>query len=171
MNKQMMNENVKTNNEITSPAPYFCYDHIREKICGTELNFKKSGIPGSAQDKALMIAKKQHPDYGYDVIKPQKEKNSYKGLKRELMYDYIDCFGSDEMMDKFNEMKKDGTRFPAIKSWFLDLFPKFNVEKAKKEIREYRLGNVKAKYKVVKTAPKNRKSTSNIAELPAASGQ
>ena len=167
----MMDENVMTNNEITSPAPYFWYNHPRKKIVGKELNFRKSGNPGSAQDKALMCAKREHPDYGYEIIKPQKEKNSYKGLKLPLMYDYIDCFGSEEMMEKFNEMKKNGTRFPAIKSWFLDLFPKFNVEKAKKEIRECRLGLIKAKYKVTLTAPKNRKSTSNIAELPKASGQ
>jgi hypothetical protein len=87
------------------------------------------------------------------------------------MYDYIDCFGSEEMMEKFNEMKANGTRFPVIKSWFLDLFPKFNVEKAKKEIRECRLGIIKAQYKVVKAAPKNRPSTSNIADFPKASNQ
>ncbi|MBQ8834734.1 MAG: hypothetical protein IJ001_07410 [Oscillospiraceae bacterium] len=167
MNAQM-NENVKA---ATSPAPYFWYDHIQEKICGTELNFKKSGDPGSAQDKALMCAKREHPNYGYDPIKPQKEKNSYKGMNLPLMHDYLDCFGTKEMMDKFQQMKNDGTRFPAIKSWFLDLFPKFNVEKAKKEIREYRLGKVKAKYKVVKADPKNRKPSSNIAELPMASGE
>lgn len=169
MNAQM-NEKVMTNNEVTTSAPYFWYDHTKEKIIGKELNFKKSGIPGSAQDKALMYAKAQHPNYTYYIIKPAKEKNSYKGLKRELMHDYIDCFGSDEMMVEFLKMKKDGTGFPAMKSWFLDLFPKFNVEKARKEIREYRLGIVKAKYKVVKTAPKNRKPASNISELPKASG-
>ena len=63
MSKQMMNENVMTNNEITSPAPYFWYNHPRKKIVGKELNFRKSGNPGSAQDKALMCAKKEHPDY------------------------------------------------------------------------------------------------------------
>ena len=170
MNAQM-NENVMTNNEVTTSAPYFWYDHTKEKIIGKELNFKKSGIPGSAQDKALMSAKAQHPNYTYYIIKPVKEKNSYKGLKRELMYDYIDCFGSEEMMEKFQQMKEDGTRFPAMKSWFLELFPKFNVEKARKEIREYRLGHIKAKYRVAKIAPKNRPSTSNISELPKASNQ
>jgi len=170
MNKQMMNENVMTNNEITSPAPYFWYNHPRKKIVGKELNFRKSGNPGSAQDKALMCAKREHPDYGYEIIKPKKEKNSYKGLKRELMFDYIDCFGSEEMMKQLQKMKEDGTGFPAMKSWFLDLFPKFNVEKARKEIREYRLGIVNDKYKAVKTAPKNRKPASNISELPKASG-
>ena len=83
-----------------------------------------------------------------------------------LMYDYIDCFGSEEMLEKFQQMKEDGTGFPAMKSWFLDQFPKFNVEKAKGDIKRYRLGHVKAKYKVAKTAPKNRKSTSNIADSP-----
>ena len=80
---------AKTAQRITTSAPYFWYDHTKEKIIGKELNFKKSGIPGSAQDKALMYAKAQHPNYTYCIIKPAKEKKSYKGLKRELMFDYI----------------------------------------------------------------------------------
>ena len=163
MNAQM-NENVMANNEIITPAPYFWYDHPNKKIVGKELNFRKSGIPGSKQDKELMARIAEHSNYTFRIIKPKKEKNSYKGLKRELMYDYIDCFGSEEMLDKFQQMKEDGTGFPAMKSWFLDQFPKFNVEKAKGDIKRYRLGHVKAKYKVAKTAPKNRKSTSNIAD-------
>ena len=166
MNAQM-NEKVMTNNEVTTSAPYFWYDHTKEKIIGKELNFKKSGIPGSAQDKALMYAKAQHPNYTYCIIKPKKEKKSYKGLKRELMFDYIDCFGSKEMMEQLQKMKEDGTGFPAMKSWFLDLFPKFNVEKARKEIQKHRLGKVKAKYRPVKL---HTKATSNN-ELPKASGQ
>ena len=162
---------MKKNVKATISTTYFTYDHINKKIDGTMENFELSGIPGSAQDLALMACLKEHPDYDYRIVKLQKEKNSYKGLKRELMHDYIDCFGSDEMMAEFQKMKEDGTGFPAMKSWFLDLFPKFNVEKARKEIREYRLGNVKAKYKVVKTAPKNRKPASNISDLPMASNQ
>lgn len=165
MNARMMNVKAAT----TVATTYFTYDHINKKIDGTEENFRMSGIPGSAQDLALMACRKAHPDYEYRIVKPLKEKNSYKGLKLPLMYDYIDCFGSEEMMEKFNEMKANGTRFPVIKSWFLDMFPKFNVEKAKKEIRECRLGIIKAQYKVVKAAPKNRPSTSNIADFPKAS--
>lgn len=167
MANKMLNENGKT----TVTTTYFTYDHIAKKIVGTELNFKKSGIPGSEQDEELMARIAEHPNYTFRISKPMKEKNSYKGLNRPLIHDYLDCFGSEEMMEKFQKMKEDGTGFPYIKSWFLDLFPKFNVEKAKKEIREYRLGKVKAKYKVVKAAPKNRPSTSNIAELPKASGE
>jgi len=135
--------------KATDSTTYFTYNHLAKKIVGTELNFKKSGIPNSEQDKELMERIAEHPDYNFEVIKPAKKKNSYKGLKRELMYDYIDCFGSDEMMEQLQKMKNDGTGFPAMKSWFLDLFPKFNVEKAKKDIQQYRLGKVKTKYKVV----------------------
>lgn len=166
MNVQMM-KNVKA----TVSTTYFTYDHINKKIDGTMENFELSGIPGSAQDLALMACRKEHPDYDFRIVKLKKEKNSYKGLKRELMHDYIDCFGSKEMMEQFQQMKKDGTAFPAMKSWFLDLFPHFNVEKAKKDIQKYRLGDVKTKYKVVKATPKNSKHASNISELPAASGQ
>ena len=83
MNNQMMNEK-KTTVETT----YFTYDHIAKKIVGSELNFKKSGIPGSDQDKELMARIEEHSNYTFRVIKPQKEKNSYKGLKLPLMYDY-----------------------------------------------------------------------------------
>lgn len=165
MNARKMNENVK------ATAIYFTYDHINHKIDGTEENFRLSGIPGSAQDLALMDCLREHPDYSFRIVKPKKEKNSYKGLGRELMHDYIDCFGSEDMMEKFQQMKKDGTAFATMKSWFLELFPKFNVEKAKKKIRVYRSVKVKAKYKVVKFAPKsNNKPGSNVAELPKVSG-
>lgn len=165
MNAQMMNENVKA----TVSTTFFTFDHINRKIIGTELNFKKSGIPGSEQDKELMCRIEEHPNYDFKVLMPTKEKRSYKGLKRELMYDYIECFGNDEMMKQFQQMKKDGTAFATMKSWFLELFPKFNVEKAKKDIQKYRLGNVKAKYKVVKK--NTTKTAANITELPVASGQ
>lgn len=148
---KMRNENVK------ATAIYFTYDHLNKKIDGTEENFILSGIPGSAQDVALMACRKEHPDYDYRIVKLKKEKNSYKGLKRELIHGYIDCFGTDEMMAKFNKMKEDGTAFGTIKSWFLEQFPNFGtVEKAKKRIQKHRLDNVKAKYKVkVKDASKD----------------
>ena len=99
MNAQMMKKTVKA----TVSTTYFTYDHINKKIDGTMENFELSGIPGSAQDLALMACQKAHPDYDFRIVKLKKEKNSYKGLKRELMYDYIDCFGSEEMMEKFQQ--------------------------------------------------------------------
>lgn len=149
---------------------YFTYDHIGKKIDGTEENFRMSGIPGSAQDVALMACLKEHPDYDFRIVKLKKEKNSYKGLKRELIHDYIDCFGTDEMMTKFVEMKKDGKAFGTIKSWFLEQFPNFGtVEKAKRKIQKHRLSEVKSKYKV--KVKGTSKEDANSEENSEASGQ
>jgi Spy/CpxP family protein refolding chaperone len=55
---------------------------------------------------------------------------------------------------KFAEMKakkeKKEMAFATIKSWFLELFPKFNVNKAKMEIKAKKLEKAKDPYKVVK---------------------
>ena len=170
MNAQMKNENVVEN----ATTPCFTYDHINHKIVGTELNFRKSGIPGSAQDVELMARLAEHPNYTFQIIKPAKEKNSYKGLTCPLMAEYLEMTRQEVLSATLKKMRDDGVGFPAIKSWFLDLFPHFNVSKAKREICDYRLGRVKTKYKVVKAEPKatdTSKPTSNITELPKASCQ
>lgn len=170
MYTQMMNENVVVN----ATATCFTYDHINHKIVGTELNFKKSGIPGSNQDKELMVRLAEHPNYSFRIIKPKKEKKTYAGLTRELMYDYLEMTKQELLSAELQKMKNDGVGYPAIKSWFLDLFPGFNVSKAKREVQKYRLGNVKQKYKVVKANPKTTDSSKpaiNIAELPKVIGQ
>ena len=72
MKNQAMNENVKA----TVSTTYFTFNHLTRKIVGTELNFKKSGTPGSAHDIELMARIAEHPHYDFLVIKPEKEKNS-----------------------------------------------------------------------------------------------
>ena len=125
MDAQMMN--VKATVKTTTPC--FTFDHIHKQIVGTELNFRKSGIPGSAQDVELMARLAEHPDYTFQIIKPAKEKNSYKGLTRELMYDYLEMTKQELLSAELQKMKNDGVGYPAIKSWFLDQFPGFNVSK------------------------------------------
>ena len=170
MDAQMMN--VKATVKTTTPC--FTFDHIHKQIVGTELNFRKSGIPGSAQDVELMARLAEHPNYTFQIIKPAKEKNSYKGLTCPLMEEYLEMTKQEVLSATLKKMRDDGVGFPTIKSWFLDLFPHFNVSMAKREICNYRLGNVKRKYKVVKAEPKTTdtsKPASNITELPKASGQ
>ena len=50
------------------------------------------------------------------------------------------------------KQEKKELRFSFIKSWFLELFPKFDVKKAKKEIREKKCKDAKAPYKVIKVS-------------------
>ena len=145
----------------TSKKFAFTYNHINKTIVGTDINFQKAGIPGSALEKELLARMAGQPTYTFEVIATEKkpEKRSYAGLTMDLMEDYL-AIWENELADaaraKFAEMKakqeKKELRFSIIKSWFLELFPKFDVKKAKKEIREKKFKDAKAPYKVVKVS-------------------
>ena len=51
--------------------------------------------------------------------------------------------------------------FPTVKSWFLDKYPKFNVNKAENEIRAYKLKERKAGAIKVKPTTKEKASENN----------
>ena len=154
----MTNTNSSSNN--TRTATYFTYDHFGKKIIGSELNFKKAGVPGSAQYDALMAAINAHPNYTLFAVAPKKEKQTYAGLTIDLMEEYLnlvfECELATTAREKFAEMKaakeEKKMAFATIKSWFLDMFPHFNVEKAKRDIKAKKLANAKAPYKVVKVS-------------------
>lgn len=148
----------------TSTKFEFTYDHVNQKIVGTDISFQKSGIPGSKQEAELMERMAAHPNYTFTVIETEKKpaKQTYKGLKIEVMEAYLSIYQgelADEMREQFAKMKvkheEKKMPYSTIKSWFLDLFPKFNVEKAKREIQKANLENAKAPYKVVKVTLAN----------------
>ena len=152
--------NVNAN--AKSASAYFTFDHFGKKIIGSEMNFKKSGIPGSAQYNALMTAMERHPNYSLSALAPKVKKQTYAGLTMPLMEEYLNLVYEGELAEvaraKFAEMKarkqKKEMSFATIKSWFLELFPKFNVNKAKLEINAKKLENAKAPYKVMKVSVK-----------------
>ena len=154
----MTNNTNSTNN--TRIATYFTYDHFGKKIVGSELNFKKSGNPNNPQYAALMAAMAAHPNYELSAVAPKKEKQTYEGLTLTLMEEYLNLVYEDELADvareKFADMKAKKLNkklaFATIKSWFLELFPKFNVNKAKMEIRAKKLARSKEPYKVIKVS-------------------
>ena len=162
----------------TQTAAYFTFNHINKTIVGTEFNFKMAGNPIKPQYNALMTAMEMQPTYALEPIPSKKKvekKQSYEGLTMHLMEEYLNIAYEGELAEEarkqFAAMKAKHElkelAYPTIKSWFLDLFPKFNVEKAIKEVQKHRLGKVKAKYRPVKL---HTKATSNN-ELPKASGQ
>ena len=156
---KMSNVNATTK---SASATYFTFDHFNHKIIGSELNFKKSGIPGSAQYNALMTAMERHPNYSLSAVAPKVKKQTYAGLTMPLMEEYLNLVYEGELAEvaraKFAEMKakkqKKEMSFATIKSWFLELFPKFNVNKAKLEINAKKLENAKAPYRVMKVSVK-----------------
>ena len=138
--KEFIMSNIITFSASTKTAAYFTFDHINKTIIGSEYNFKMSGNPLKPQYNALMTAKKQ----------------SYEGLTISLMEEYLNLVYEGELAEEarkqFAAMKAKKEQrelsYPTIKSWFLDLFPKFNVNKAKAQISEKKLENNKACYKV-----------------------
>ena len=150
-------------NATAMTANYFTFNHINKTIVGSEFNFKMSGNPTKPQYEELMAAMAMQPNYTLAPIASKKkveQKQSYEGLTMEVMEEYLNLVYEGELATearaKFAEMKakkeEKKIAYPTIKSWFLDLFPKFNVNKAKMEIKAKKLDNAKAPYKVVKVS-------------------
>lgn len=150
-----------TKTASTSKKFAFTYDHVNQKIVGTDINFQKAGIPGSTLEKELIARMEARPNYGFTIIPTEKkpEKRSYEGLTMTLMEDYLAIYEgelAEEMRAEFAKMKakkeEKKMAFATIKSWFLDQFPRFNVNKAKLAIKAKKLENAKAAHKVIKVS-------------------
>lgn len=157
--KEIIMSNIIAFAASTKTADYFTFNHINKTIVGTEFNFKMSGNPTKPQYNALMTAMAMQPNYTLDPIPSKKKvekKQSYEGLTISLMEEYLNLVYEGELAEEarkqFAAMKAKKEQrelfYPTIKSWFLDLFPKFNVNKAKAQISEKKLENNKACYKV-----------------------
>jgi hypothetical protein len=155
-----MTNTTSSSISTTKTAIYFTFDHFNKKIVGTEQNFKKSSISGTAQYNALMAAMSAHPNYELSAMAPKVKKQTYAGLNFELMMDYVEFKGNEIQKAEFEEIVSSNATYPTIKSWFLDNFKVgFTVEKATREIAQHKLGERKAKVraavrvKPVKAAP------------------
>ena len=139
----------------------FTFDHINKQIVGTDINFQKAGIPGSALEAELNARMEARPSYTFTVIETEKKpvKQTYAGLTMEVMEAYLAIYEgelAEEMRAQFAKMKAKKAEkkmsYPTIKSWFVELFPQFNVNKAKATIKANNLEKKKAPYKVVKVS-------------------
>ena len=153
----MTNTTSSSSTFTTKTAIYFTFDHFNKKIVGTEQNFNKSSISGTAQYNALMEAMKAHPNYELSVMAPKVKKQSYKGLNFELMMDYVEIKGTEFQKAEFEEIVNRDSSFPVIKSWFVENFKVgFTVEKAKHEIA---VAKNNAKKMAAREALKEQKAT------------
>ena len=108
----------------------FTYDHINKKIVGTDINFQKAGIPGSDLEAELNALMEARPSYSLCPTPTEKKpaKQTYKGLTKELMREYIKVRQDkavDDLLAQFDNMIEEKKAFPTIKSWFLDEFKYF----------------------------------------------
>lgn len=164
----MFTTNAPAQTTTTSKKFAFTYDHVNKKIVGTDIAFQKAGIPGSALEAELNIRIETRPSYGFTVIPTVKKpaKQTYKGLTKELMKEYIKTRQDkaiDDLLAQFDNMIEEKKAFPTIKSWFLDEFKDFSVSKAEREIQQFRLNSTKAKVRLVKAKPATK--SNNITEF------
>lgn len=158
---------------------YFTCNHVGKTIDGTEYHFKKASIPGTPQYNQLMARMAAHPTYTLKPISTKKvsEKRTYAGLNGKLIEAYISIQkDSEQLLAEHKALIDAEVGFPTVKSWFLEKYPKFNVNKAEKEISAHKLNERKAVIRKVKPVSKektneNGKDNHSIVNLPKASNQ
>ena len=169
----------------TSKKFAFTYDHVNKKIVGTDINFQKAGIPGSALEAELTARMAERPSYTFRVIETEKKpaKQTYAGLNTELMKAYINMAGNELQKATIEHMVNEKIAYPTIKSWFLGEFKNFNVSKAKSLVAKHKLTTKKeaihatVKVKVEKAAKEKAHlalvdtSDAQTAEMPVAVNQ
>ena len=143
---------------------YFTCNHIDKTIDGTEYHFNKASSPGTAQYKQLMERMEAHPTYTLNPISTKKtsSKRTYAGLNSKLIKEYISIQENREELEaEHKALIDEKVGFPTVKSWFLEKYPEFNVSKAEKEIRAYKLKERKAGAIKVKPTTKEKASENN----------
>ena len=163
---KMMNATATTSKKFA-----FTYDHVNQKIVGTDINFQKAGIPDSKEEAELLARMAKQPTYTFRVIETEKKpaKQTYKGLTKELMREYIAIQEESAKADlnaRLDKMLAEKNAFSTIKSWFLDEFKEFSVSKAKREIQQFRLNSTKDKVKAIKVSVSTKTPSSQVIDMP-----
>lgn len=124
----------------------FCYDFVNQTIVASKTTLRKAGIPGTPEHKELTKMLKKNPTFtvAEKEIKKATGKNSYSGLNKALMEDYISIQDrADELREQYDRALEKG-RFPLARKWFLSTFENFHVATAKEEIEIARVAAITA---------------------------
>ena len=132
----------------------FTIDFINKKIVGTKASFDKAskGFGPAYEELSEKISK--HPDFEMEVKKPKKHttkaKRTYNGMDFDFMEAYIETReNAEQLMTEYKSVRAKAKEwgmsiYPFTKKWFLGEFDPdcegFDMEKAKEEISNYRIG-------------------------------
>lgn len=110
-------------------------DHAKGKIV-MDRTFAKLSMDTRSEEYAhLQAVRRDYPTYEVitKTIKPNPNKETYKGLTYEYMTNYILTHETEEnalaVIREFNELRvisnchRQGLRYPTIKRWFLNKYP------------------------------------------------
>ena len=134
-------------------AVRFTINFIEKQIIGTKASFDKAskGFGSIYEELAEKVAK--HPDFTLTVKEQKKHttkaKKTYNGMDFAFMEAYISTRkNAKQLMEEYESVKKEAEDskirvYPLTKKWFLGEFDPekqgFDMEKAKKEISDYRI--------------------------------
>lgn len=139
--------------KATASTVRFTINFIKKQIIGTKASFDKAskGSGPIYEELAEKVAK--HPDFAL-IVKEQKKhttkaKKTYYGMDFDFMEPYISTRkNAKQLMEEYEAVKKMAedskiSVYPFTRKWFLGEFDPdkqgFDMEKAKKEISDYRM--------------------------------
>ena len=139
--------------KATASTVRFTINFIKKQIIGTKASFDKASKGSGLIYEELAEKVAKHPDFKL-VVKEQKKhttkaKKTYNGMDFDFMEAYISTRkNAKQLMEEYEAVKKMAedskiSVYPFTKKWFLGEFDPdkqgFDMEKAKKEISDYRM--------------------------------
>ena len=135
----------------------FTLDFFKKTITGTKASFNKANKGFGPEYEELTAKMAAHPDFELRVkeqkTKTTKSKRTYEGMDFKFMEDYIATFEDVSLAKEYEAVKQMaedcGTKaYPLTKKWFLGKFSDmeggFNMDKAKKDIADFRIAKAQA---------------------------
>ncbi len=141
-------------NKNSTNTVRFTIDFINKKIVGTKASFDKASKGFGPAYKELSEKISKHPDFTLEVKEPKKHttkaKRTYNGMDFDFMEAYIQTrVNAEQIMAEYKSVRAKAKEwgmsiYPFTKKWFLGEFDPdcegFDMEKAKEEISNYRIG-------------------------------
>ncbi len=136
----------------------FTIDFFAKTISGTKTSFNKASKGISPFYEELTMKMNAHPTFTLVIKEPKhksnKAKRTYDGMDFAFMEDYISIQGvkTAQIMSEYQAVKAFAKEqkmsvYPFTKKWFLGEFDPdgegFDMEKAKKEISDWKMASAK----------------------------
>lgn len=132
---------------------FFTVNFFDGTISGTKASFNKASKGNGPAYEELTALIARHPDFKLVVKEPKKHttkaKRTYNGMDFPFMEAYIQTrVNAEQIMAEYEAVKQMAedaniSVYPFTKKWFLGEFDSngegFDMEKAKKEIADYRI--------------------------------
>lgn len=145
--------NTTMNAKSISALKFFRLNIRGKKIIGSKSSFDKADRGfGEAYDE-LMYLISAHPDFSFEETKnqkPSKKKQTYSGLNKRFMLDYIEAIGDVAALAEFKSEQKFAEDnemhvFSFLKSWFIK---KYNTKANPFSMKEAREVIITYKHKI-----------------------